>query len=59
MEVFETLLKHYKSYFLAELGEATVGYVCGRVVRKNLREIVSLTLVSSFRKRGVGRRLML
>lgn len=60
IEVFEELFKRCSKYFLiAEYKGGVSGYVCGRLVGKNLGEVVSIAVEPGLRRRGIGRMLML
>lgn len=60
IEVFKTLLKDYKKYFLVSKSKGRViGYACGRIFREKIGEIVSIAVAPDFRRKGIGRKLML
>lgn len=59
-EVFDALLKHHSRYFLvAEHEDKVFGYVCGRVIGRYLGEISSIAIVPEWRRKGIGKTLML
>lgn len=60
LDVFEELLRQCQKYFLiAEYKGRVSGYVCGRLVGKSLGLVVSIAVKPEFRRRGIGRILML
>jgi ribosomal-protein-alanine N-acetyltransferase len=60
IDFFKTLLKDCGKYFLlSKIGSMALGYVCGRIFRGKFGEIVSIAVIPSFRRRGIGRELML
>ncbi len=59
MEIFQKLLEDYGRYFLlSKIGGTVLGYICGRIFRSKIGEIVSIAVMPNFRRRGIGRRLM-
>ncbi|MBO3800483.1 MAG: ribosomal protein S18-alanine N-acetyltransferase [Candidatus Brockarchaeota archaeon] len=60
IEIFRTLLKDYGRYFLVSRSRGVVvGYICGRIFREKFGEIVSIAVIPDFRRKGIGRKLML
>jgi len=59
LDFFKTLLKDCGRYFLlSKIGNTILGYICGRIFRGELGEIVSIAVIPNFRRRGIGRKLM-
>ncbi|MBO3841524.1 MAG: ribosomal protein S18-alanine N-acetyltransferase [Candidatus Brockarchaeota archaeon] len=59
IEIFKTLLKDYGRYFLvSRSGSVVVGYICGRIFRGKFGEIVSIAVIPNFRRKEIGRKLM-